>query len=104
MITVLLLILKSLVTNLIIYFFVKKSKDRELLELAKDVVLFKINEGHELPKGTAFVRRYWIGKFITSSIMFVGMYFLLLSFITVKTLVSIPIYLFRLCATSKICL
>jgi len=96
MIAIWILLLKSLITNGIIYLFIKKSKDRELLEIAKDVILFKTNEGHTLPKSIVIIRRYWIGKLITSIFIFIGIYVLLISFITVKAIVSILAWITRL--------
>ncbi len=96
MITITILLIKSFVTNLVLYFFLKKSKDAELLYIAKDVVMFKEHPLDQPPQIIRFLRQYIIGRYATSFIVFILLYILLLLFVTIKAIVLISFKIFRI--------
>ena len=67
-----------------------------MLDIAKDVILFKEDEIHKQIPVIKFLRKNIIGKFLTSLGMFILIYPLLIAFVTVKALVMIAVGLFRL--------
>jgi len=96
MITITILLIKSFVTNFILYFFLKKSRDAELLYIVKDVVMFKEHPLDQPPQIIKFLRQYIIGRYITSFIIFILLYILILLFVTIKAIVLISFKIFRI--------